>query len=260
MSEAIDGTDGASWHLPLPPLDSSSLEPYSPGNPPCMALQPPVGFHPIHITPSRLDSAKLEHCLHSLLGAAGVVTLRICFTACYGVCVTRLGAARESKTRRLRAYIWHPQVQETSKPCKLGSLRGLKTLVSKVSRTSSQQRLCPTFTISDRYHWRDKVMFGFDVGVSVSCLWLAVKVRSLSWTSFGQCTDWWRTMRLWPSLQLGPVVSQAAPLSTPPSLTPMQSQAWSTLKPWMQVGHDHLLESPELCDSCSWQDLDARQA
>eukprot|EP00951_Prasinocladus_malaysianus_P018280 scaffold145437_cov33-Prasinocladus_malaysianus.AAC.1 len=28
---AIDGTDGKSWHLPLAPLDASSLEPYSPG-------------------------------------------------------------------------------------------------------------------------------------------------------------------------------------------------------------------------------------
>ena len=31
MSDAIDGGDGISWHLPLPPLDASSLEPYSPG-------------------------------------------------------------------------------------------------------------------------------------------------------------------------------------------------------------------------------------
>lgn len=31
MSDAIDGDDGVSWHIPLPPLDASSLEPYSPG-------------------------------------------------------------------------------------------------------------------------------------------------------------------------------------------------------------------------------------
>ena len=31
MADAIDGDDGVSWHLPLPPLNSSSLEPYSPG-------------------------------------------------------------------------------------------------------------------------------------------------------------------------------------------------------------------------------------
>ena len=33
MAGAIDGDDGASWHLPLPPLTATSLEPYSPGNP-----------------------------------------------------------------------------------------------------------------------------------------------------------------------------------------------------------------------------------
>lgn len=31
LSDAIDGSDGASWHLPLPPLTATSLEPYSPG-------------------------------------------------------------------------------------------------------------------------------------------------------------------------------------------------------------------------------------
>ena len=31
MSDAIDGDDRTSWHLPLPPLNSSSLEPHSPG-------------------------------------------------------------------------------------------------------------------------------------------------------------------------------------------------------------------------------------
>jgi len=33
MSDAIDGDDRTSWHLPLPPLNSSSLEPHSPGTP-----------------------------------------------------------------------------------------------------------------------------------------------------------------------------------------------------------------------------------
>ncbi|KAL3157857.1 hypothetical protein ABBQ32_012271 [Trebouxia sp. C0010 RCD-2024] len=36
MADAIDGDDGISWHLPLPPLDASSLEPYSPGEEPEM--------------------------------------------------------------------------------------------------------------------------------------------------------------------------------------------------------------------------------
>ena len=31
---AIDGTDGESWHLPLPPLDANSLEPHSLGESP----------------------------------------------------------------------------------------------------------------------------------------------------------------------------------------------------------------------------------
>ncbi len=31
MSDAIDGDNSTSWHLPLPPLNSASLEPYSPG-------------------------------------------------------------------------------------------------------------------------------------------------------------------------------------------------------------------------------------
>ena len=31
MAAAIDGTDGRSWHLPLPPLTSTSLEPHAPG-------------------------------------------------------------------------------------------------------------------------------------------------------------------------------------------------------------------------------------
>ena len=31
MADAIDGDDGVSWHLPLPPLNTTSLEPYSPG-------------------------------------------------------------------------------------------------------------------------------------------------------------------------------------------------------------------------------------
>jgi len=31
MADAIDGDDHTSWHLPLPPLNSSSLEPHSPG-------------------------------------------------------------------------------------------------------------------------------------------------------------------------------------------------------------------------------------
>ncbi|KAL0020433.1 hypothetical protein WJX77_002865 [Trebouxia sp. C0004] len=34
MSDAIDGDDRTSWHLPLPPLNSSSLEPHSPGEDP----------------------------------------------------------------------------------------------------------------------------------------------------------------------------------------------------------------------------------
>lgn len=38
MSDAIDGDDGVSWHLPLPPLDASSLEPYSPGPTPNVAV------------------------------------------------------------------------------------------------------------------------------------------------------------------------------------------------------------------------------
>ena len=33
---AIDGTDGASWHLPLPPLTATSLEPHSPGEAPAL--------------------------------------------------------------------------------------------------------------------------------------------------------------------------------------------------------------------------------
>lgn len=32
MSDAIDGDDRVAWHLPLPPLTSSSLEPHSPGD------------------------------------------------------------------------------------------------------------------------------------------------------------------------------------------------------------------------------------
>lgn len=33
VSAAVDGEDGRSWHLPLPPLHASSLpEPYSPGD------------------------------------------------------------------------------------------------------------------------------------------------------------------------------------------------------------------------------------
>lgn len=31
MAAAIDGRDGRSWHLPLPPLTSTSLEPHAPG-------------------------------------------------------------------------------------------------------------------------------------------------------------------------------------------------------------------------------------
>lgn len=31
VAAAIDGLDGKSWHLPLPPLSASSLEPHSPG-------------------------------------------------------------------------------------------------------------------------------------------------------------------------------------------------------------------------------------
>lgn len=37
MADAIDGDDGVSWHLPLPSLDASSLEPYSPGSTPAPA-------------------------------------------------------------------------------------------------------------------------------------------------------------------------------------------------------------------------------
>lgn len=31
MAAAIDGTDGRAWHLPLPPLTRTSLEPHAPG-------------------------------------------------------------------------------------------------------------------------------------------------------------------------------------------------------------------------------------
>lgn len=34
VAAAIDGTDGRSWHLPLPPLTGTSLEPFSPGEDP----------------------------------------------------------------------------------------------------------------------------------------------------------------------------------------------------------------------------------
>lgn len=34
VAEAIDGRDGRTWHLPLPPLTASSLEPYAPGDNP----------------------------------------------------------------------------------------------------------------------------------------------------------------------------------------------------------------------------------
>ena len=38
FTAAIDGTDGRSWHLPLEPLTSSTVEAYSPG-----AGQPSAG-------------------------------------------------------------------------------------------------------------------------------------------------------------------------------------------------------------------------
>ena len=38
FASAIDGEDSRSWHLPLPPLDGTSLEPYSPGAPLIKAL------------------------------------------------------------------------------------------------------------------------------------------------------------------------------------------------------------------------------
>ena len=31
VAAAIDGRDGKSWHLPLPPLSATSLEPHAPG-------------------------------------------------------------------------------------------------------------------------------------------------------------------------------------------------------------------------------------
>lgn len=37
LAAAIDGTDGRSWHLPLPPLTRTSLEPHAPGALPCMS-------------------------------------------------------------------------------------------------------------------------------------------------------------------------------------------------------------------------------
>ena len=47
LADAIDGYDGTSWHLPLPPLNATSLESYSPG-----AAHSAVPFCSSHINKS----------------------------------------------------------------------------------------------------------------------------------------------------------------------------------------------------------------
>ena len=69
MSDAINGDNRTSWHLPLPPLNSSSLEPHSPGTPlvvcPGCSIATVSAINVLALHKEKARQAGFAHTVHS---------------------------------------------------------------------------------------------------------------------------------------------------------------------------------------------------